>query len=70
MYGNYSVMPHTDRRTNIADEGATVGAWVLLESAQNEGVRKPGRAFTLNQCSQDGAARLSRARGELLYALM
>ena len=30
------------------DEGATVGAWVLLEAGKQGGVRKSGRTLTPN----------------------
>ena len=30
------------------DEGATVGAWVLLEAGEQGGVRRSGRAMTPN----------------------
>ena len=53
----YRVMLHPDGSTNnfkfplesySMDEGAAVGAWVLLEVGQQEGVRRSGRALTPN----------------------
>ena len=37
-------------------EGATVGAWVLLEVGQQEGVRASGRALTPNVRKADLSA--------------
>ena len=33
---------------NNTDEGVALGAWVLLEAGQQEGVRRSGRALTPN----------------------
>ena len=50
-------MLHADGSTNSmklplksysTDEGAAVGAWVLPEARQQEGVRRSGRALTPN----------------------
>ena len=38
------------------DEGAAVGAWVLSEAGQYEGVRKSGRALTPNVHNAELAA--------------
>ena len=38
------------------DEGATVGAWVLLEAGKEGGVRRSGRALTPNVCNAELSA--------------
>ena len=38
-------MPNQSKKT---DEGATVGAWVVLEAGEHGGVRRSGRAPTPN----------------------
>ena len=54
-YSTYRVMLHVDGSTNSiklplksysTDEGAAVGAWVLPEVRQQEGVRRSGQALT------------------------
>lgn len=62
---DYRVMLHADGSTNnfkfplesySTDEGAAVGAWVLLEVGQQEGVRRSGRALTPNVRNAELAA--------------
>ena len=54
---DYCVILHADGSTNSlklplesysTDEGATVGAWVLLEAGEQGGVRRSGRALIPN----------------------
>ena len=56
MY-DYRVILHADGSTSSlklklesysTDEGATVGAWVLLEAGEQGGVRRSGRALIPN----------------------
>ena len=79
---DYRVMQHADGSANSpkmpiesysTDEGAAVGAWVLPEAGQQEGVRRSGRELTPNarnaKLSASWEASLSALAGVVLVSL-